>query len=879
LLREKTENMNWEVNKIREEFLEFFKSKGHLVEASAPMVVKNDPTLMFTNAGMNQFKDIFLGNRVPDVKRISNSQKCLRVSGKHNDLEEVGVDTYHHTMFEMLGNWSFGDYFKEEAIGWAWELLIDVYKLDESRLYVTVFEGDQDDNTEADIEAENLWSKLISKERILRCDKKDNFWEMGEMGPCGPCSEIHIDLRPASERETIDGKSLVNKDHPLVIEIWNLVFIQFNRDSKGKLSNLPNKHVDTGMGLERLAMALQKKESNYDTDVFSPLISKLEQLSNLQFESSDSKVDVAFRVIADHIRAVSFSIADGQLPSNTGAGYVIRRILRRAIRYGYSFLDFDQPFINKLVPVLIEQLGGHFSELKAQEKLISSVVKEEEESFLRTLAKGIVKLEKTLASNSKIEGKQAFELYDTFGFPIDLTQLIAMEHNAPVDMEGFAKELELQKNRSRNSNVVTTDDWVVNLNNVSQNFTGYDELITTANIVKYREVETKGKKYYQIALDNTPFYPQGGGQVGDSGVLKQDSVIVKVIDTKKENDLIVVTAKEFGLDVNLSLTAEVDVTRRKLAQANHSATHLLHLELRNILGTHVEQKGSFVSADYLRFDFSHFQKVSQEQLKEIEGKVNGLIFQNLQLDENRSASMEDATKAGAMMLFGEKYGDKVRMICFGDSVELCGGTHVTQTSEIRLFKIIGESSVAAGIRRIEAITSSKALEFLNDEEEDLNNVKLKLQNSKQPIKALEDLIESNAMLIEQMLAVEKENAKELKSYILAHKETNDSNIDFYFGSTKLAAKSVKDILFELKADNKDLVVGIASIASDKVTISLMVGDALVASKSLNAGAGIKLISKAINGGGGGQPFFATAGGKNVNGVAEAFESLKNWLVQ
>jgi len=869
--------MNWEVNEIRKKFLEFFESKGHLIEASAPMVVKDDPTLMFTNAGMNQFKDIFLGNRASEVKRISNSQKCLRVSGKHNDLEEVGVDTYHHTMFEMLGNWSFGDYFKKEAINWAWELLTDVYKLDKDRLYVTVFEGDKQDTTEADFDAENIWSKLIDKKRIIRCDKKDNFWEMGEMGPCGPCSEIHIDLRPEKDRKILDGKTLVNKDHPLVIEIWNLVFIQFNRDSKGILSNLPNQHVDTGMGLERLAMALQKKESNYDTDVFSPMISTLEKLSKKQFKSSDSKEDIAFRVISDHVRAVSFSIADGQLPSNTGAGYVIRRILRRAVRYGYSFLDFDQPFMHELVPVLIHQLGDHFEELKAQESLISTVIKEEEESFLRTLARGIVKLEKALKSDTKIEGKQAFELYDTFGFPIDLTELIASEHDGSVDMLGFTKELELQKMRSRNSNVVTTDDWIENNRNIAQVFIGYDDLISESTIIKYREIETKGEKFYQIVLDKTPFYPQGGGQVGDSGVLKQGTVVVKVIGTKRENDLIIITTKDFGLNLNSSLIAAVDYQRRKLAQANHTATHLLHLELRKLLGTHVEQKGSYVSADYLRFDFSHFQKVSEVQLRTIEEKVNDLIFDNLLLNENRNASMEQANEVGAMMLFGEKYGDKVRIVCFGDSIELCGGTHVNHTSEIRLFKITGESSVAAGIRRIEAISSNKALEFLNSQQRDFDIVKNKLQNSKQPIKALEEVLLINATLGEQMLAIEKDKAKELKSFIQDNIEINSTELKFFFGSTTVPAKNVKDILFELKATNGDLVIGIASLSKDKVTISLMVSDSVVESRSLKAGDGIKLISKAINGGGGGQPFFATAGGKNLKGVEEAFLNLKEWI--
>lgn len=865
------------VAEIRQQFLDFFEKRGHKIVASAPIVVKDDPTLMFTNAGMNQFKDIFLGNKEPKATRVVDTQKCLRVSGKHNDLEEVGVDTYHHTMFEMLGNWSFGDYFKEDAINWAWELLTEVYKLDKDRLYVSVFEGDKSDGLGLDTEAKNLWLKHVSSSKIILGNKKDNFWEMGEMGPCGPCSEIHVDLRPEKERKSIYGKTLVNKDHPLVIEIWNLVFVQFNRDSKGKLSDLPNKHVDTGMGLERLAMALQKKESNYDTDVFSPMISTLEKLSKKQFKSSNSKEDIAFRVISDHVRAVSFSIADGQLPSNTGAGYVIRRILRRAVRYGYSFLEFNQPFMHELVPVLIHQLGDHFVELKAQETLISTVIKEEEESFLRTLAKGIVKLEKALKSDTKIEGKQAFELYDTFGFPIDLTELIASEHNGSVDMVGFTKELELQKMRSRNSNIVTTDDWIENNSNIAQVFIGYDDLISKSTIIKYREIETKSKKFYQIVLDITPFYPQGGGQVGDTGFLKQGKVVVKVIDTKKENDLIIITTKDFGLNLNSSLIATVDYQRRKLAQANHTATHLLHLELRKLLGTHVQQKGSYVSADYLRFDFSHFQKVSEEQLRTIEKNVNDLIFDNLLLNENRNASKEQANEAGAMMLFGEKYGDKVRMICFGDSVELCGGTHVNQTSEIRLFKVTGESSVAAGIRRIEAISSNKALEYLNSEQKDLNIVKTMLQNTKQPIKALEEVLAKNATLGEQMLAVDKDKAKELKSLIQENIETNSTQLSFFFGSTTVPAKNVKDILFELKARNEDLVIGIASVSEDKVTISLLVSDSVVKSRSLKAGDGIKLISKAINGGGGGQPFFATAGGKNPKGIEEAFLKLKDWI--
>ncbi len=868
--------MSWTVNEIRAKFLEFFESKGHKIENSASMVVKNDPTLMFTNAGMNQFKDIFLGNKDSDVKRIANSQKCLRVSGKHNDLEEVGVDTYHHTMFEMLGNWSFGDYFKEEAITWAWELLVDVYKLDKSRMYVTVFEGDESDGTTADTEAEDIWKQFISADRILRCNKKDNFWEMGDMGPCGPCSEIHIDLRSEEERSKVDGKSLVNEDHPQVIEIWNLVFIQYNRDAKGVLSSLPNKHIDTGLGLERLAMALQAKSSNYDTDVFAQLIKKIEANCEKKYKATDSKEDVAFRVIADHVRAVAFSIADGQLPSNNGAGYVIRRILRRAVRYGYSFLGFETTFINDLVPVLAEQMGNHFNELKAQGGLIKSVIKEEEESFLRTLSKGIKMLERELSGTSKLQGKVAFELYDTFGFPIDLTQLIASEKNVEVDMEGFEKALEEQKNRSRKSNELKTDDWTIVLDVNSQEFIGYDELQSESKIVKYRTVSNKGKKLYQVVLDKVPFYPEGGGQVGDTGLLLQGDSKLSVLDTKKENDLIVLTTAEMSLDVSMPVSAVVSTNNRRLAQANHTATHLLHLALRKVLGTHVEQKGSLVSPKYLRFDFSHFQKVTAEELKTVEDMVNQQIAEGINLEEFRETSMKEAEAAGAMMLFGEKYGDKVRMIKFGDSVELCGGTHVRNTSEIRLFKINSEASVAAGIRRIEAITSDAAIAYLNKQNELLEEIKQLLNNAKQPEKKVAELLATEKNLKAQIEAIDKEKSKALKSEILSQLE-EVNGIKYAFISTAVKSNFVKDILFQLKSEHPDLVIGIASIIEDKITFSLLVSDNVVSDIGIKANEGIKLIASAISGGGGGQPFFATAGGKNPEGFSQAKELLIDWI--
>ena len=711
-------------SKIREEFLKFFKSKQHEIVASAPMVIKNDPTLMFTNAGMNQFKDLFLGNSEIKHARITDTQKCLRVSGKHNDLEEVGVDTYHHTMFEMLGNWSFGDYFKKEAIEWAWELLVDVYGVDKNKLYFTVFEGDEKDGTQLDTEAYGLWKAIldkngVSESHILKCDKKDNFWEMGDTGPCGPCSEIHIDLRSDEEIAKVSGLELVNEDHPQVVEIWNLVSMEFNRMANGELKPLPNKHVDTGMGFERLAMVLQGKKSNYETDVFSPIIEKISKISGVKYEHTldvSVKTDVAIRVISDHVRAVAFAIADGQLPSNTGAGYVIRRILRRGIRYGYSFLNVREPFINQLVEVLVDQMGDVFPELKSQQDIITKVIKEEEESFLRTLAKGIQRFENYLATaNDKtIDGKFAFELYDTFGFPIDLTELLALENEFHVDMPGFTEELTKQKDRSRAATKIEADDWIELREDDVEEFIGYDYTEADIYITKYRKVSAKGEEFYQLVFNLTPFYPEGGGQVGDTGFIEFNEEKIEIFDTKKENNLIVHFSKELPNNVNAQFIAVVDESIRDLTARNHTATHLMHQALREVLGTHVEQKGSLVNSEYLRFDFSHFQKVTDDELFEIENLVNSRVKENFELNEYRAIPIKMAEEKGAMMLFGEKYGDVVRMIEFGESRELCGGIHVENTKDIELFKIKSEGSVASGIRRIEAFTSKKAARWLAD---------------------------------------------------------------------------------------------------------------------------------------------------------------------
>lgn len=864
------------VSEIRQQFLDFFASKGHEIVPSAPMVVKNDPTLMFTNAGMNQFKDFILGNAVPKNRRVANSQKCLRVSGKHNDLEEVGVDTYHHTMFEMLGNWSFGDYFKEEAIGWAWELLTEVYKIPKDRLYVTVFEGDEIDGVPVDTESFEIWEKYIAEDRIILASKKDNFWEMGDTGPCGPCSEIHVDLRPDWERDQKDGKSLVNNDHPQVIEIWNNVFMQFNRMANGKLVPLPETHVDTGMGLERLAVALQGKTSNYDTDLFQTLIVKIESLSGFGYGKNES-TDIALRVIADHVRAIAFSISDGQLPSNTGAGYVIRRILRRAIRYGYQTLNLKEPFMCELAVTLSATMGGAFPELVNQKELIYKVIKEEELSFFRTLEQGIKRINilmQTLkdAEKSTIPGGAVFELYDTYGFPVDLTSLIARENNLSIDEAGFNEELQLQKERSRAATNLTTDDWVVLMDDSVEEFIGYDQLETRVKIVKYRKVVQNTKPFFQLVFNLTPFYPEGGGQVGDTGYIEHQGVKTYIFDTKKENNLIVHLAETMPGDILGVFDAVVNEKKRVASASNHSATHLLHHALRTVLGTHVEQKGSLVNPNYLRFDFSHFSKVTDDQLAKIESLVTQGIRENIALDERRNTPIEDAKKLGAMALFGEKYGDTVRVIKFGDSVELCGGTHVASTGKIGLFKITLETAVAAGIRRIEAITSEVAENFYKEKTATLENISLTLKNPKDIEKAVNDLIAKNTALQKEIEQMQKDKAKGIKTDLKALVKEMDGT--FILGSTvELDGGSIKDILFQLKGEYPSFFGVIGGKQDDKCTLSIIISDDLIASKNLNAGVIVREVGALIGGNGGGQPFFATAGGSNPKGLEEAVSEV------
>jgi len=859
---------------IRKQFIQFFESKGHKIVSSAPIVVKNDPTLMFTNAGMNQFKDYFLGNEVATDKRVADSQKCLRVSGKHNDLEEVGVDTYHHTMFEMLGNWSFGDYFKEEAIAWAWELLTEVYQLDKSNLYVTVFAGDENDGLKEDVEAKEFWKKHIDEGRILSCGKKDNFWEMGDTGPCGPCSEIHIDLRSDEEKKKIAGKELVNADHPQVIEIWNLVFIEFNRNASGKLESLPAKHVDTGMGFERLTRALQGKTSNYDTDIFAPLISQIETLTGLKYSFSDSKQDIAFRVIADHIRAVSFTIADGQLPSNTGAGYVIRRILRRAIRYAYSFLNVRNAFIFELVQTLASQMGEFFPEIIKQKELITKIIKEEEESFLRTLERGINRFnEYNLKNpNATIDGVFAFELYDTFGFPLDLTVLMANEIGKEVDLKEFEFQLKQQKERSKNAAETSSSDWVVLASDDVEEFVGYDTLQTEVKITKYREVKEKNKTYYQLVFNMTPFYPEGGGQVGDKGYIEQNGEKVEIFNTLKENNLIIHLSKKLPSKFDGKFLAVVNEEKREATQCNHSATHLLHQALREVLGTHVEQKGSLVNDEYLRFDFSHFQKVSDEEIAKVEQLVNQRIRKSFELEEKRNVPHKEALEMGAMALFGEKYGDTVRVIKFGDSVELCGGTHVKNTSQIGLFKIVSEGSVAAGIRRIEAITGQKCDEYFKIEETTLQKIKELLKNPQDVLKTIAALQEENQSLLKQLNDFVKQQANTEKKRI--EEELKDINgSKFYVGGIAIEdASAIKDLAFQLKNKYDNLFLVLGNKAGDKVGLTIAIGDALSKEKDLNAGKLIRDLAKHIQGGGGGQPTFATAGGKDLNGLVKVFEA-------
>ncbi len=862
------------VSEIRKAFFAFFESKGHEIVPSAPMVVKNDPTLMFTNAGMNQFKDYILGNAIPKNRRVANSQKCLRVSGKHNDLEEVGVDTYHHTMFEMLGNWSFGDYFKVEAIGWAWELLTDVYGISKDRLYVTVFEGDEEDGVPMDSESLEIWKKYIAEDRIILASKKDNFWEMGDTGPCGPCSEIHVDLRTDWERDQVDGKTLVNNDHPQVIEIWNNVFMQFNRMSSGKLVPLPETHVDTGMGLERLAVALQAKTSNYDIDLFQSLISKMEEISGTEY-GKDETTDIALRVISDHVRAIAFSIADGQLPANSGAGYVIRRILRRAVRYGYQTLNLKDPFMCELSLTLSDTMGGAFPELVSQRELIYKVIKEEELSFFRTLAQGIKRISILMDGIKEVEkttisGSAVFELYDTYGFPVDLTSLIARENDLSIDEEGFNKELQTQKERSRAATALETDDWVILLEDTVEEFIGYDQLTTRVKIVKYRKVIQNTKPFFQLVFNLTPFYPEGGGQVGDTGYIEHEGVKTYIFDTKKENNLIVHLAETLPGEVTNTFDAVVDVKKRDASASNHSATHLLHHALRTVLGSHVEQKGSLVNPNYLRFDFSHFSKVTDEELTKIEQLVTTAIRQNIALNEYRNTPIEEAVEMGAMALFGEKYGDTVRVIKFGDSIELCGGTHVSTTGKIGLFKITTETAVAAGIRRIEAITSDVAENFYKEKTATLENIALTLKNPKDIEKAVNDLLSRNNSLQKEIESLQREKAKNIKSNLKSSvKEVEGVHI--LSSIIELDGGSIKDILFQLKGEYPSFFGVIGGMQDDKCTLSIIISDDLIASRNLNAGALVKETSPLIKGGGGGQPFFATAGGSNPKGLEEALK--------
>lgn len=864
---------------VRKQFLDFFQSNGHLIVPSAPIVLKDDPTLMFNNSGMAQFKEYFLGNGTPKSKRIADTQKCLRVSGKHNDLEDVGFDTYHHTMFEMLGNWSFGDYFKKEAINWAWQLLTEVYKIPKENLYVSVFEGSKEDNVPFDQEAWDIWKTLIDEDRIILGNKKDNFWEMGDQGPCGPCSEIHVDLRPESEKALVSGKSLVNNDHPQVVEIWNNVFMEFNRKADGSLEKLPAQHVDTGMGFERLCMALQGKTSNYDTDVFTPLIEKVEQITGLKYTSDEvkniseeqNKTNIAIRVVVDHVRAVAFAIADGQLPSNTGAGYVIRRILRRAIRYGFTFLGTKEPFINKLVEVLANQMGEFFPEIKSQQQLVTNVIREEEASFLRTLDQGLQLLDNviTQTSGSEVSGAKAFELYDTFGFPKDLTALILKEKGMSLNETEFDASMQEQKNRSRAASEVSTEDWSVLIPGNVETFVGYDQVENEVKITRIRKVDSKKDGIlYQIVLDNTPFYPEGGGQVGDKGTLVSANEMIEIIDTKKENNLILHFAKQLPENIEAGFVAKVNTDLRSSTSKNHSATHLMHLALRNLLGTHVEQKGSLVNPNYLRFDFSHFSKVSDEELRQVEASVNAQIEAQLQLVEHRNIPIKEALDKGAMALFGEKYGDNVRMIEFGNSKELCGGIHVKNTAEIWHFKIISEGAVAAGIRRIEAITGAAVKDFYQNQENTLSEIKETLKNPQDILKSVASLQDDNAKLKKQIEQLLKEKVGALKSEL--EKDFQEVNgVNFLAKQVDLSMASTKDLAAALGSSKAHSFVFLASIEDGLPNIHCYISKELVASKSLNANAVIKELGKYIEGNGGGQPFFASGKGKNTNGIAEA----------
>ena len=872
---------------IRKAYLNFFESKGHLIVPSAPIVLKDDPTLMFNNSGMAQFKEYFLGNGTPKSPRIADTQKCLRVSGKHNDLEDVGFDTYHHTMFEMLGNWSFGDYFKKEALAWAWEFLTEVLKLDKDRLYVSVFEGNPAENVPFDQEAFDIWKQYVPEDRIILGNKKDNFWEMGDQGPCGPCSEIHIDLRTDAERAAVSGRSLVNADHPQVVEIWNNVFMEFNRKADGSLEKLPAQHVDTGMGFERLCMAMQNVTSNYDTDVFTPLIEKVEQITGLKYTSNEvkniseeqNKTNIAIRVIVDHVRAVAFAIADGQLPSNTGAGYVIRRILRRAIRYGFTFLNTKEPFINKLVEVLANQMGEFFPEIKSQQQLVTNVIREEEASFLRTLDQGLQLLDKVVAETpgKEVSGVKVFELYDTFGFPKDLTALILKEKGFDYNETEFEAELKKQKDRSRAASEVATGDWHILIEGNTEQFVGYDQTENEVKITRYRKIDSKKDGIlYQIVLDATPFYPEGGGQVGDKGYLYTHEGVVEIIDTKKENNLIVHFATSLPHNVGENFMAKVNTDLRTSTSKNHSATHLMHLALRNILGTHVEQKGSLVNPNYLRFDFSHFSKVSDEELRKVEASVNAQIEAQLQLQEYRNIPIQEALDKGAMALFGEKYGDNVRMIEFGDSKELCGGIHVKNTADIWHFKIVSEGAVAAGIRRIEAITGDAVKDFYKNQESTLAEIKETLKNPQDILKSVASLQDDNAKLKKQIEQLLKEKVDGLKNVLVADfQEIN--GINFLVKQVDLSMSSTKDLAQAIGTSKPNSFVFLASVEDNAPNIHCYISKELVAEKGLNAGNVIRELGKYIDGNGGGQPFFASGKGKNVNGIKESLEKAFEFL--
>ena len=867
---------------IRATFLNFFESKKHSIVPSAPMVLKNDPTLMFVNSGMAPFKEFFLENATPKNNRLTDSQKCLRVSGKHNDLEEVGYDTYHHTLFEMLGNWSFGDYFKKEAIAWAWELLTQVYKIDKDILYVTVFQGSDDaDNLEMDTQAYDIWKEFISEDRILMGNKDDNFWEMGAQGPCGPCSEIHVDIRTPQEKAAVDGKTLVNMDHPQVVEIWNLVFMQYNRKADASLEILPNQHIDTGMGFERLCMVLQGVVSNYDTDVFKPIIREIEAVTRCVAYGTDQKVDIAVRVISDHLRAVAFSIADGQLPSNTGAGYVIRRILRRAVRYGFTFLNTKDPFIYKLVDTLIKQMGGAFPELKKEKNLITNVIKEEEASFLRTLDQGLVLLDSVIekAESKTISGVKAFELYDTFGFPIDLTALILRERGYDLDQKGFEAALAKQKDRSRSATKIATGDWVTLTQDTQEEFVGYDTLETQIQIVKYRKVASKKDgEMYQLVFNRTPFYPEGGGQVGDKGYLEaSNGEVVYVVDTKKENNLIVHFSKNLPRKPQESFKAVVDNKQRSRSASNHSATHLLHQALRKVLGTHVEQKGSMVHSGSLRFDFSHFSKLTDEELLEVQDFVNARIKEELPLEEKRNIPYQQAIDQGAIALFGEKYGDAVRAIKFGNSMELCGGTHVSNTSSIWHFIITSEGAVASGIRRIEAITGDAAKQYYIDRSNAFSALQKSLNNAQDPVKAVTSMQEQNSALQKQVAQLLKEKAKNIKGD-LKNEVVELNGVHFLTKELDLDAAGLKDLAFELGAEIDNLFILFGSKANDKALLTCYIDKQLVSSKGLDAGKIVRELGKHIQGGGGGQPFFATAGGKKPEGIAIALAQVKDYIL-